>query len=397
MSELVATTMQDGGAGATVRRTMLRFLRTLRDNGFAVGLGEARDALLLAAGEASDRPALLRGALKALLCGRRDEWRRFDDLFDAYWLGRGRKRAVRATGSTAGPRASIMSLGAPQPTGGRPGMPDMVSRAEGESGGAPEGQRGGAARHESIDQTDLRHIVDPDELARAHALAERLAERMRHRLSRRQRAGRRGRKLDLRRTIRRSISRGGTPIDLVRRARRDKPLRLVVLIDVSGSMSQYSAAFIRFLHGVLGAFRQAEGYVFHTRLIHVSPALKEANPVKAVERLTLMAHGWAGGTRIGESLAAFNRHHAPRVVNGRTVVIIVSDGYDTGRPEQFAAEMAALRRRTRRIVWLNPLLGWPGYEPTAGGMSAALPFVELFAPAHNLASLAALEDYLARI
>ena len=397
MSEAIAVTMAEGGAGAAVRRTMLRFLRTLRENGFTVGLAEARDALGLAAGEAGERPALLRGALKALLCGRRDEWRRFDELFDAYWLGRGRKRAVRTTGSTAGPHASVLSPGGPRQTGGRPGAPDKVSRDEGAGEGAPDGRRGGASRAESIDLTDLRHILDADEMAQAHALAERLARRMRHRLSRRQRAGSRGRKLDLRRTIRHSIARGGVPIDLVRRRRRDKPLRLVVLIDASGSMSQYSAAFVRFLHGVLGAFRQAEGYVFHTRLIHVSPALKDADPVRAVERLALMAHGWAGGTRIGECLAAFNRHHARRVVGGRTVVIIVSDGYDTGEPERLATEMAALRRRTRRIVWLNPMLGWSGYQPTAGGMSAALPFVELFAPAHNLASLAALEDYLAGI
>ncbi len=110
-----------------------------------------------------------------------------------------------------------------------------------------------------------------------------------------------------------------------------------------------------------------------------------------------MAQGIGGGTRIGESLAAFNRWHARRVINSRTVVMIVSDGYDTGEPARLDEEMRRLRRRCRRIVWLNPLIGWRDYSPEARGMQAALPYVDLFAPAHNLESLAALEPYLARI
>ncbi len=107
-----------------------------------------------------------------------------------------------------------------------------------------------------------------------------------------------------------------------------------------------------------------------------------------------MAEGWSGGTRIGESLATFNRSYAASVLNRRSVVVIVSDGYETGPPERLAGEMAALRLRARRIVWLNPMLGWRGYEPVTQGMVAALPHVDLFAPAHNLESLAALEPYL---
>jgi uncharacterized protein with von Willebrand factor type A (vWA) domain len=171
----------------------------------------------------------------------------------------------------------------------------------------------------------------------------------------------------------------------------------VILLDASGSMSLYTAFFVRFMHGVVDAFREAETFVFHTRLVHVSPSLRDRNVQRAVERLALMATGIGGGTRIGDSLAAFNRWHAARVINSRTAVIIVSDGYDTGPPARMAEEMRRLRRRCRRIVWLNPLIGWQGYAPEARGMKAALPFVDLFAPAHNLDSLAALEPYLARI
>ena len=217
------------------------------------------------------------------------------------------------------------------------------------------------------------------------------------RLLRRRQSKRRGRQLNLRRTIHRSVSRGGTPVELVWRRRKQKPLRLVILLDASGSMSLYTGFFIRFLHGVVDAFREAEAFIFHTRLAHVSAALRERDASRAVARLALMAEGIDGGTRIGESLATFNRWHAARVIHSRTAVMIVSDGYDTGAPERLAAEMARLRRRCRRIIWLNPLIGWDGYSPQARGMRAALPFIDLFAPAHNLASLAALEPALARL
>ncbi len=147
----------------------------------------------------------------------------------------------------------------------------------------------------------------------------------------------------------------------------------------------------------MNAFAEADVFLFHTRLVHVSPSLKDRNVGRAVDRLSLMAQGIGGGTKIGESLADFNRFHAKRMIHSRTAVVIVSDGYDTGTPETLAAQMRQLRRRCRRIVWLNPLIGWNGYTPEARGMKAALPYIDLFAPAHNLESLAALEPYLARI
>lgn len=147
-------------------------------------------------------------------------------------------------------------------------------------------------------------------------------------------------------------------MELVWRQRKNKPLRLVVLLDASGSMSMYSAVFLRFMHGILDTFREAEAFVFHTRLIHISPALRERDATRAVERMSILAQGVGGGTRIGESLGTFNRWHAKRAIHARTCVMIVSDGYDTGPAEQLGREMAALRRRCRRIAWLNPMIGW---------------------------------------
>ena len=371
---------------------LVGFVRLLRDNGFAVGAGEAVDAGRLARGIDLMDANELRWGLRALLCARRADWRRFDELFDAYWRRHGMRRALRAGGDPG--RAALRRLPGGASAGG---LPDRVE--PGGPGEAPAGaaRRGGASAAEALSTADLRHVNDPDELARLHELTERLAARLRHRLSRRDRLRARGRRLDLRTTIHRSLAYGGAPMRLAFRRRRLKPLRLVVILDASGSMSVYSAFFLRFIRGVIDNFREADAYVFHTRLVHIGPALRERNVERAVERLSLLTAGWAGGTRIGDSLRAFNRGHAAGLLNGRTVVMIVSDGYDTGPPELLAEELRLIRRRARRLVWLNPMIGWDGYEPAAAGMRAALPHIDLFAPAHNLESLRALEPYLARL
>lgn len=383
--------------GAAIRTRLAGFIRTLRDNGFRIGLAEAGDALHVLAAPGLERPSAVKPALRALLCGRRSDWEAFDALFDAFWLGRGVKSRIALAGAVAGVKPSLAATATRN--SGNTGPAADVTRGDGDADmdAAPSGRREGASRAESLARTDFRKIADPDALAEAHALAERLAQKMRVRLTRRSRAAVRGPRIDLRRTIRASLPSGGVPLHLVKTRRRTRPLKVVVLLDASGSMSLYTGVFFRFAHGVLDAFREAEAFLFHTRLVHVSDALRERDTARALDRMSLMAEGVGGGTRIGESLAAFNRWHAARVIHSRTCVMILSDGYDTGEPERLGAEMAALARRCRRIVWLNPLIGWDGYEPVARGMAAALPHVALFAPAHNLESLAALEPYLARL
>ena len=391
---------QDDGQQLPMRRRLAGFARTLRDNGFRVGLAETRDALEVLASEAAVRPSSLKPALRSLFCATHSDWQRFDEIFDAFWHGRDMRSRQVLTGSPGASQVRGRRLAeAPVPQQALD-LPDRAERRGDNDGDSPadgRGRREGASRAEALTSTDLRHIVDPDDVAATHALAARLARVMRARLIRREQVRRRGRRLDLRRTIHRNVSHGGTLVDLAWRRRKIKPLRLVVLLDASGSMSLYTAFFVRFLHGVVDSFREAEAFVFHTRLAHVSPSLRDRDVTRAVERLSLMAQGIGGGTRIGESLATFNRWHARRVINSRTAVMIVSDGYDTGEPGQLGEEMRRLRRRCRRIIWLNPLIGWRDYSPQARGMQAALPYVDLFAPAHNLESLAALEPYLARI
>ncbi|MGJ5141296.1 vWA domain-containing protein [Bradyrhizobium oligotrophicum] len=375
------------------------FLKTLRDNGFAVGLAEGQDAAAVMSAGYAEKPGLLRSAFKHLFSARKSEWDRFDGLFDAFWLGRRVRSRSLVSGSTARANSpslkSLQDANAAQPE--PHGATDQIPSDETPRDAGGEGVREGASRVAAISDTDFRKLADPDQVALAHEAAARLAKAMRTRLTRRDQQRKSGERLDLRRTIHRNISHGGVPIALVHRRRKHKPLRLVVLLDASGSMSPYTAVFLRFIHGVLDAFREAEAFLFHTRLAYVSDAMKEKDAARALDRLSMMAQGAGGGTRIGESLQTFNRWHAPRVIHSRTCVMIVSDGYDTGDPALLGREMAQLSRRCRRIVWLNPMLGWDGYAPDARGIKAALPFVDLYAPAHTLNSLAALEPYLARL
>jgi uncharacterized protein with von Willebrand factor type A (vWA) domain len=391
---------KDDGQPLGARRRLAGFARTLRDNGFRVGLAETRDALQVLASPAALRPISLKPALRSLFCATHSDWEKFDEIFEAFWRGRDMRQRQVLSGTPRASHAPARRLAEAHVPQEATGLPDRTQRRRDDDGESPadgRGRREGASRTEALTAADLRHIVDPDDIAATHALAARLARVMRARLVRREQIRRRGRRLDLRRTIHRNISHGGTLLELAWRRRKIKPLRLVVLLDASGSMSLYTAFFVRFLHGVVDAFREAEAFVFHTRLAHVSPSLRDRDVTRAVEKLSLMAQGIGGGTRIGESLATFNRWHARRVINSRTALMIVSDGYDTGEPGQLGEEMRRLRRSCRKIIWLNPLIGWRDYSPQARGMQAALPYVDLFAPAHNLDSLAALEPYLARI
>jgi len=383
-----------------VATKLAAFLKTLRDNAFIVGLHEGRDAAALMAAGYAEKPALLRSAFKHLFSARKSDWEKFDGLFDAFWLGkRVKSRSLTVGSAKAANSPSLKSLqdNRSERTG-REGVTDQIPSAD----DAPEARSGegrleGASRADNLAEIDFRNMADPEQIGEAHAVAARLAKTMRARLTRRDLARRRGYRLDLRRTIHSNISHGGVPISLVKRQRKEKPLRLVMLLDASGSMSMYTAVFLRFIHGVLDEFREAEAFLFHTRLAYVSDAMKEKDAGRALDRLSIMAQGAGGGTRIGESLQTFNRWHAARVLHSRSCVMIVSDGYETGDAALLGREMAALARRCRRIVWLNPMLAWQGYAPEAAGIKAALPHVDLYAPANTLKSLTELEPYLAKL
>jgi uncharacterized protein with von Willebrand factor type A (vWA) domain len=229
---------------------------------------------------------------------------------------------------------------------------------------------------------------DLDEVARLTVL---IAKRLARRVSRRRRPTRRGGVIDLRRSMRANLMKGEI-IELRRRERRRRKVRLVLLCDVSGSMDLYSRFLLQFLYALQNVFGRVETFTFATRLTRVTEQLKGPSYQLALRRLTEV-RDFSGGTRIGESIQEFNRSWR-QLVDRHTIVLVLSDGWDTGEPDVLAAEMLSLRRRAGRVIWLNPLLGNPSYEPLTRGMAAALPLVDHFAAAHNLASLRDLAGHL---
>lgn len=370
------------------------FMAHLRLNGLAVGVGETAAAIeALAFVDAAD-PAEARMALRAVCAGSAQEFARFDDLFAAFWLSRGRERDTAVADRSKPGHRKVGAVGAGSDAGS--GAPDSPDEGGGTAAAKGEG-RLVAVRTENLLPTDLREIVTAEDIAAAEKVARRLAAAIRDRRSRRRRADRKGAQLDLRRIARASVATGGEPLRLFRRSRPDRPARLVALCDVSGSMSVHARVFLSFLRGLMSADMTTDAYLFHTRLIRITDALRDGDTLRAVGRLTLMAEGFGGGTRIASALEAFNSQHAARAVNGRSVVLILSDGYDTDPPERLAAALSRLKRRGGRLVWLNPLKGWRDYAPVARAMRAALPHVDHFAAASTLADLALLEPELARL
>jgi uncharacterized protein with von Willebrand factor type A (vWA) domain len=377
---------------------MTSFGRLLHDNGFPVGVTEIADALRAAGAIDATDPAQFRDTLRTLFASCARDWRRFDEIFDAFWLGLARKRKTIVKQSGAAATLISHERGGDGSKGGTLAEYfDWNRTGDGEQAVGTEGRSAGASSIETLASADFGKVSDPEELERLHDLAERWAAQIRYRLSRRRRIAKRGTRPVLRRTFQRSVSTGGIPMKLFLSRRKPKPFRIVIFIDVSGSMDLYSLFFTRFVHAVTRHFARTEAFIFHTRLVQITNTLATADPMKLMEKMALISQGWSGGTRIGDSLAAFNDRYAASLMNSRTLAIIVSDGFDTGPADALAAELARLKRRTRRLVWLNPLLGRASYEPRAAAMAAALPYIDLFAPAHNLESLAVLEDELARL
>lgn len=379
---------------------MAGFMAHLRLNGLRAGPRETEDGLAaLAAIDATDRNSA-RMALKALLVPDHDGWRKFDELYDAYWFNTGKQRQAEVKAEHIRTQSARPTLWQQQAGDASADGKDGTGDARPDGGdGEAVGTDGRliATRTENLTRRDLRELMDEEGLRAAERAAERLARALRDRRSRRHRQSLRGRRLDMRRTLRASLARGGEPIDLFRRHRPDRPLKIVALCDVSGSMTVYAHVFLAFLKGLVGTDTRTDAYLFHTRLMRVTPALRDHDSLRAAGRLSLMAEGFAGGTDIAGSLRQFNETYGARSVDGRTVVLILSDGYCTSPPDELGAALEKLGRRAHRIVWLNPLLGWRDYAPVARGMAAALPHLDAHLPANTVEALGALEPEFERL
>ena len=366
------------------------FCRALRERGLLVTPSEAIDAVTtLNLIDLDDRQEAFL-SLRSVLTSRVEDFPVFDELFEVFW-GR--------IGRSPNPRKIVEheSLS----TGAR-----LSSREHGQKGLAFFLEHWGAARERATEPINLPgasnvesnaekdfSLFGADELEEISRLARRIARRLARIPSRRWENARRGFRVDLRRTLRRSLSNGGEFIKLSFKRRKQKKTRLIVICDVSGSMDLYSQLLLQFVYGLQNGFARVETFVFSTTLERITGHLRNSAYKHALERLGTNVRGWSGGTLIGASITAFNSGWS-KLVDKRAVVIILSDGWDTGEPEELSAALDYLRRRAGKLIWLNPLLGSPAYRPLVRGMQAALQHIDVFAPLHNLASLRALERHL---
>ncbi len=367
--------------------SIVEFCRLLRTHGFSGDLRQALTALEAATHIDIAGKQSFACALQAALCCNKEEWEKFPQLFWQFW-GESHPRPRSAAGEYKGPSQN-----------NTPDRPDGSSVFLGQPGNtAPAAEEKGRAVYGASTQHRLKKVdfseVPCDDLGALEEISIRLLRQMSLRLSRRFSISQRGARIDLRRSIRRSISLGGDPIALAYKARKRARNKFVILVDISGSMNFYSLFLVRFAYALQANFQRVETFLFSTSVVGISDLLRTSNLPDALRRLSKRAAGWSGGTKIGESLRQFNQLYGRKLLTRDTVFIILSDGWETGEPALLADQMRAVRRRVLKILWLNPLLGLKQYQPVTRGMAAALPYVDVFAPAHNLESLLALEKHL---
>lgn len=366
-----------------VVRQFVTFGRCLREGGLEIGPGRLADALAGLSHVDVTRTDDVYWTLRATLVTRVDEIDAFDRAFQAWFL----RSPSQAEGRRAEPSPGRRSLEQRARRGGRDG-------AGREDGDEPTGI--GWSAHELLRQKDFAALT-PAEFARLRVLIQDVVTRRPLRRSRRLRSHRRGRVVDLRRLARLSLATGGEPVERAFRRRTDVPRKLVVLCDVSGSMEKYTRPLLLFLHAVVGSGPGVEVFAFGTRLTRLTPELRTRDPEKALVAATDRVVDLAAGTRIGASLRVLNEVWGRRALTRGAVVVVVSDGWEREDPALVSREMARLARAAYGVVWVNPLKGNPDYQPLAGGMRAALPFVDRLLTGHNLASLEELADILAGI
>jgi len=374
--------------GDTLLERLLGFGRMLRRLGLDVHTGRMLDVVeALSCVDLARRDDVFH-VCRALLVHRHEDLEAFDRAFDAFWA-----RLPEASGADA-------------PAGGRDVSGAQAPSTGPEAMGLLETQTDTAAATDAEDSLDVPAWSDTEslatkdfaefsesELAAAREAIERLVWQPGLRRTRRWVPGR-GPRLDLRRALARSVRTGGDMVRLPRRVRRLRPRPIVLLCDVSGSMEVYARLLVHFAYALTRRHRRVEAFLFSTRLTRITRQLRAARIDDAVRGVSKAVPDWSGGTRIGASLQEFHRRWGRRALAKRPVALLVSDGWDRGEPEVLAEAVARLQRSCHRLIWLNPLIGTPDYQPLTRGLLAALPHVDDFLPARSLRDLTELAALL---
>lgn len=374
---------------------LMHFARALRAAGLPVGPGKVLQALEAVEAVGLSNRRDFYWALHSVFVNRRDQRPVFDQAFHVFWRN---------------PDLLKRMIGMLLPGMRAPSAPDRkeLSRRVAEALRAP----GAAEEDQTPEKTEIQvdaaftvsdrellqakdfEKMSAAELAEAKQLMARIALPVAQAATRRYRLDPRGPRIDPRATLRRMLRQGGDVAELVRSRRRTRPPPLVVLCDISGSMSRYSRMLLHFLHALSNDRDRVYSFVFGTRLTHVTRHLRHRDVDVALDAVSAAVQDWSGGTRIGATLHDFNRVWARRVLGQGAVVLLITDGLDRDAGEGLAREAERLHKSCRHLIWLNPLLRWEGFAPKSSGARALLPHVDDFRPVHNLNSLAALAGVL---
>src|SRR5438270_1973453 len=380
-----------GGIGESGRlaQNIVYFARALRAAGIPVGPGSVLDALAAVTAAGVGTREDFYWTLHAVFVKRHEHSVLFDQAFRMFF----RKRAYLD---------KLLAMLSPQAPAAAPEVPEsgaqrvqealfagMNKRREDEEREIELDARLTVSDREVLQNKDFAQM-SAAEIARAKDAIKRLVLSLDEVKTRRLSPHRRGHIIDMRRTLRASMKAGGALIDLKYLGPRTRQPPIVALLDISGSMSQYTRLFLHFLHAVTDARKRVHSFLFGTRLTNVSRALKSKDPDEALAQCSGSVLDWSGGTRIATSLCEFNKRWARRVLTQGAIVLLITDGLERDPDDHLAFEIDRLHRSCRRLVWLNPLLRYEGFEPKAKGIQSILPHVDEFRPIHNLESIAEL-------
>jgi uncharacterized protein with von Willebrand factor type A (vWA) domain len=387
----IPITPNDAGADGHFLHNLTLFGEMLRRVGLEVGSGNMLDLV-----RATDHVSIgNRGgffqAARSILVHRKQDLPIFDEAFQVFW----RKPADRTTTMDLRSMGEQRRFRKPQVGAGRDEDLEGTGAIEGEPNDESVQNVDLSRTYSAVEvfrQKDFSEFTSR-EMAEARIMMANLTWDLGRRRTRRLAPGGAG-QLDLRRTMRQSLKHGGEFLELAFRSPKDKSRSLVLICDVSGSMERYTRMLLQFIHTIAGGLDQLEAFLFATRLTRITRNLKYRSIDQAIDEVSKSVPDWAGGTRIGDAIKTFNYQWLRRVLRGQAVVLIISDGWDRGDPELLARETSRLQRSCHRLIWLNPLLGSPSYQPLTQGMKAALPYVDDFLPVHNLSSLESLAQHL---
>ena len=397
----------DAVRATTILGNLVVFAEDLRVVGVPLGSGQLINLIEAFSVVDLGRRLEVYHAMRTSVVTRPEHIPLFDDRFATFWERLG-------MGTQASEEGGAIPIDGPPPPGSKEGPPqededgstdptttgkstvvvdsDESDGMGGEIDSVPDDVMLFSA-DESLRSKDFA-LLSEEELTEAQRFISQMTWNLGRRMTRRLTPAFNGQTIDQRRTLRHALRHGGIPIDLRHRKRKERMRPLVLICDISGSMDRYSRLLLRFVHALELGLDATEVFVFSTRLTRITRELRRRDVDSAIAEVTNAVQDWSGGTRIGEAIKSFNYDWSRRVLKSGATVVVISDGWDRGDPQLLADEMARLQRSCRRLIWLNPLLGSPGYQPLTRGMKAALPYCDYFLPVHNMRSLEALSHLL---